>query len=323
MSAAPLAGSPYEVGRAQGERLGATLEKSALAWVDALSGKGLLSKRMRNEGALEWLETLPERWREEIIGLADGAGGDLGLIAANQYCEKYRTAGCSSFFLREGDGWIVARNTDASDYGPVWNYLPDRQINGLNRWTLFTVQGDIYGATGLTHSGLWLHYNYAQVVGPTEGDNLWTWLADTLESGDNLAHVEDRLNHFPRNRAMVLFALDAKTQEAVIYECEAVEWSKRMVEAPFAIGTNHFIDRQSRATKSSLGRYGRLESLLAAADNVEDAKRAILDPDVAQSGKTFGTVFSAVWSSGNGRLLHATGGLPPKSDQFRQVQRLP
>jgi predicted choloylglycine hydrolase len=274
---------------------------------------------MRGEGALEWLETLAPRWQQEIRGLAEGAKADVATVAAYEYCEKYRTAGCSSFFLQDGDGWIVARNTDASDYGAPWTYLLDRQVDGLNRWLLFSVRGDVFGATGLSASGLWLHYNYAQVDTYREGAHLWMWLADTLESVDNLGEVEERLNEHPRDRAMNLFALHAPTQEAAIYECETHDWSKRPVHQQWAVGTNHFVNRASRKTRSSDQRYRRLIESLHGAQTVEDAKRAILDPEVAQSGKTFGTVFSVIWSSAKDSLWHATGSLPPAPGDFRKV----
>ncbi len=111
-----LEGSPYQVGRQLGERLQETLANDIAHYLNAgpLQAGEITAKQL-SAGALDWAHSLPQRFLDEMEGLADGAGIPLQRVAEWGYADSGGKTGCSAFLLRTGDGLWVGRNNDLWD----------------------------------------------------------------------------------------------------------------------------------------------------------------------------------------------------------------
>ena len=68
-------GNPYEVGVAYGAFLNDELEQAICDLLDdGLIAAGLLDKNKVEKGSMKWFYSLPARYQEEMMGVADGAG---------------------------------------------------------------------------------------------------------------------------------------------------------------------------------------------------------------------------------------------------------
>ncbi len=84
-----LEGSPYQVGRQLGECLQESLANDITHYLNAgpLQAGEITSKQL-SAGALDWAHSLPQRFLDEMEGLADGAGIPLQRVAEWGYADS-------------------------------------------------------------------------------------------------------------------------------------------------------------------------------------------------------------------------------------------
>ena len=97
--------------------------------------------------SMAWLMALPARFRDELSGLADGAGLRLQRVADWVYLEPALSAACTAAVcLFRGRAWIARNNdTHASD---MWGYVTVREPAGRIPWISFCLEGDVFTPTG-------------------------------------------------------------------------------------------------------------------------------------------------------------------------------
>jgi hypothetical protein len=317
-----LSGTPWEVGRAAGRALGPRLEENIARYIrerprrpDALD----LAELQR--GSLPWLRALPERFE----GLAEGAGLPLQRVAEWNHVESCVDDGCSGFVGRLGGRLWVARNNDLFVRG-IWGYATIREITGRIPTIGFGLEGDVFTGTGINRDRLWLHHQALPTSDAPRPERThlsgWVLLTDMLETCSTIADVESRLGGVDRDEGMLLFAVDGKSNEFAILECDCSRHVRRATTGPWLVGTNHAcaLPDQSAPDEGSRSRQARMEAMATQLYEREPGARlpddliAILaDDGVERRGEDISTVYAAVACPGAGELWFTFGGSPAAS----------
>jgi len=316
-------GTPYAIGHALGRRIGPRLERIITAYIEQGPSAygGVDADRLARETA-SWFDGLPDRYRQEMSGLADGAGIPVRRVAEWTYVEACTAPGCSSVLLTvTGHTW-VARNNDI--WAPdLWGYVTIREPADRIPTLSIGMPGETFTATGVNREKLWLHYHY--LLTPTaipSPDGAWfefQWMTEALETCSSLADVCAWLNRQPRRGSMVLFAVDGKTDERAVLECLPGS-HQRWPDDGFAIAaTNHSLFDDPEGDSDSHQRRVALQRRLSepaatVIDDPADTLRSLLaDPAVEQHRPGYGTVYSAVACPATGIVWTTLGGFPAAS----------
>lgn len=270
-----LTGTPYEIGFGMGQALGARLEDNIRKYIRQRIPKGeSFDKVAWRKGALPWLRELPERYLEELEGLASGAGLPLLSLAKWAYLEVILASQCSGAILMLDRHAWVARNNDT--YAPgMWGYVTIREVTGRIPTISFGMEGDVFTPTGINREKLWLHYNWLPAWDElTSGQPHlpgYVLLQEALETCRNLQDLEKLLLQVQRDDGMLIFAVDGKTDEAALYECSRTDFRKRYPVEGWIVGTNHSREIADSASSvedyqplSTHSRYKRVEVMAEA-----------------------------------------------------------
>jgi len=320
-------GSPYEIGLAIGRTFGNRLEQTATYYIDKMAGSSDMEKL--HAGAMPWLHGLPERFQDELGGMAEGAGVPLQRLVEWTYieeCEKQECSGAICSF--NGAAW-VARNNDA--YVPeLWGYAMIREVDGRIPTINFTMEGDVFTPTGINKEKLWLHYNFLSVWDqPMPGKAHvpgYVFLTEALELCRSISDVEAFLAETDRDGGMLLFAADGKTGEFALFDCLCSKHYRRDPVDGWIVGTNHYCACEDLSlgddagSLSSLNRFKRMETLIralyasATPPNLPaDLIRILGDDQVERRTKRLYTVYSNVACPSTGEIWYTFGGYPAAS----------
>lgn len=320
-----LAGTPREIGRAAGRALGPRLDENIGRYIrerprrpDALDLPAL------RRGALPWLRTLPQRFQDELEGLAEGANLPLQRVAEWSYVESCVDDRCSGFVGQLGPHVWVARNNDM--FAPdAWGYATIREVTGRIATLSFGQEGDVFTATGVNRDRLWLHHQALPTSdAPRPGRphlSGWVLLTDMLETCSTIGDVEARLGEVDRDEGMLLFAVDGKSDEFAILECACRRVARRAPTGPWLVGTNHAcaLGRTAPAD-SSQSRHTRMEAMAtdlyareSRVDLPADLIAILADDHVERRGQDFATVYANVGCPATGELWFTFGGHPAAS----------
>lgn len=317
-----LEGSPYQVGYQLGERLQGNLANDISHYLD--SGPlqaGEITAEQLSAGALDWANSFPQRFLLEMEGLADGSGVPLKRIAEWGYADSGAKTGCSAFLLRAGDTLWVGRNNDL--WVPdVWGYAIQRQVTGRLGTVTFGMRGELYAATGVNASGLWLHYNWLPAPDQPEAD-AWTpyvLLTDILETCEDIDAVEARLRSEIRQGGMLIFSASPDGQAAIL-ECSCRHVARCDLGSDFLVGTNHyqFIPEMKDTLEANQNSLHRAEAMAAKLGELprnpqpKDLIAVLADPNVEQHRENYGTVYANLYNPMSHELWFTFGGFPAAS----------
>jgi hypothetical protein len=319
-----LTGTAYQVGYQLGERLKSTLR----ADIDHYLSEGPLkfqeiTQDQLTADAMPWYLTLPRRYRSEMEGLADGSGVQISRIAEWAYADSGGRPNCSAFLLKTAEGVWVGRNNDL--WVPdLWGYAIRRQVTGRLGTLIFGMRGELFAATGLNQTGLWLHYNWLPPVDRDAGKDAWTpyvLLTEILETCKNVDEVEARLKATHRTGGMLVFAVANDDGMSAMLECSCTQVSRRDLTGKFLAGTNHYqqLSGFSRVSDEISGSIQRLNTLttrlnrLPETPTIQDLIAVLADPGVEQHRPDFGTVCSNLYKANSQRLWFTFGGYPAAS----------
>ncbi|HEY5276336.1 MAG TPA: C45 family peptidase [Coriobacteriia bacterium] len=320
-----FAGTPREIGRAAGRALGPRLDENIGRYIrerprrpDALDLPAL------RRGAMPWLRTLPQRFQDELEGLADGANLPLQRVAEWNYVESCVDDSCSGFVGRLGPHVWVARNNDM--FAPdAWGYATIREVTGRIPTLSFGQEGDVFTATGVNRDWLWLHHQALPTSdAPRPGRphlSGWVLLTDMLETCSTIGDVEARLGEVDRDEGMLLFAVDGKSDEFAILECTCSGHARRAESGAWLVGTNHVNGAApSAGDESSRSRQARMEAMATELYERElpaslpgDLVAMLADDGVERRRQNFATAYAAVACPGSGELWFTLGGYPAAS----------
>ena len=324
-----LKGTPYEIGLAMGQALGARLGENITRYIHERIPAGTPFKvQAWRRGALPWLRDLPERFLEELEGLSAGSGLPLQRLAEWNYIEEVLDRQCSGAIVTSGGHAWVARNNDT--YAPgMWGYATIREVTGRIPTICFGLEGDVFTPTGVNREKLWLHYNWLPVWDvPEAGERHlpgYAFIVEALETCRTLQDVERLLLRQPRSGGMLLFALDGKTDEFALYECTCHGYFKRQPRDGWIAGANHYSTLGSDPGEeedqpfSSTRRLRRLEALAAGWDAQKERSpvayliQMLADDEIERRSGELQTAYSNVACPATGEIWYTFGGYPSAS----------
>lgn len=327
-----LKGRAKDVGYAMGRILGERLEHNITRYITEFGeadAKFSIDWERLEHGALAWLHTLPHRFQEEFSGIAAGAGLSLQRAAQWFYIEQCAVQRCSSTVSAvNGHAW-VARNNDTVAPG-MWGYVSIREVTDRIPTITFSREGDIFAPTGINQERLWLHYNALPVVDVLDADEPhvppFVFMMDALETCRSIRDVESLLQRIQRSDGMLLFVVDGKTDEFVIFECGHRKYYRRNPVGPWIAGTNHYCMCEDPDPPSedqplnTFSRMKRLETMLGSLYNRPDPAdvptaliRILADDEIERRDETFATVYSVVACPHTGEMWYTFGGHPAAS----------
>jgi hypothetical protein len=324
-----LRGSPRVIGLAIGRGMGPRLEQNIHHYLTAGPAKqgGLDWERLRH-GALPWLHSLPQRFQEELQGMAEGAGLPLQRIAEWCFADECLTHGCSAFLCSIGGQIWVGRNNDI--WVPdLWGYVTIREVEDRIPSISFGMEGEPFTPTGINQEQLWLHYNYLPVWDAPGGNKPsmapYVFLTEALETCRTLEEVGKLLGEVDRSGGMMIFAAEGATQRGAVFECTCTSHVRHDLSERWLAGTNHYLagDTPLEAevyAPNSVGRYTRLVALLgeriqpgAATQMPRDLVHILANPGIEQRGEAYGTVYANVACPGDKAVWYTLGGYPAAS----------
>jgi Acyl-coenzyme A:6-aminopenicillanic acid acyl-transferase len=326
-------GTPREIGVAMGQALGERLEQNISQYIKRRpSGTETLDLNHLCQGAMSYLRSLPERFQDELEGMALGARLPLQRIAEWIFVEKCIEGSCSGFICRiNGHTW-VGRNNDLN-VPELWGFLTVREVEGRIPTISFGMEGDIFTPTGINREKLWLHYNYLPAVDAPSGEKPalpgYILIPEALETCTTIQELETLLNITDRDGGMMLFAVDGKTEESAIFECNGCTYKKRNLTKDWIAGTNHYFTMEAvEHSQSSSDRYARLEALLKtlyafkrSSIRWEDLAEILADDGIEGREEDYGTVYANVACPALGNVWYTFGGYPAASaGNWREVQ---
>ena len=320
-------GSPREIGRAAGHRLGKKLEQNIRHYLNRR--RAFIDSDKLQREALPWLQSFPLRFQEEFEGLAEGAGVPLQMLAEWNFVEECDLPQCSGLIcMHDGHAW-VARNNDT--YVPeLWGYVTIREVTGRIATISFSMEGDVFTPTGINQERLWLHYNFLPVMDkPAQGKPHlpgYAFLVEALETCRTIEDVEKLLDEIDRDGGMLLFAVDGKSEEFALFECTCQDHYRRDPVDGWIVGTNHYClipdpDLASEGPESStLRRFQRLEDLNLSLERSkepiqlpDDLIRILADAGVERREKELVTVYGNVACPSSKTIWYTFGGCPAAS----------
>ena len=316
-------GSPRAIGLQLGRMIGKRLERTIAAYIHEGPARfGVVNWSKLRHGARPWLDTLPDRFVNEMEGLAEGSGVPLPRIAEWTFVESCASFGCSSILIEHQDKTWIARNNDL--WAPeLWGFATIRDIEDNHRLPtlLFGMEGETFSATGVNKERLWLHCHFLAPRDHPAANRptqlFFVWLTEALETCARVRDVEYRLNAIQRNAAMLLFAVDGNTNERAVFECECGSHHRLPDPNPWIAGTNH---RRTEAMPD-LGSQSRLNTLNNKAASLNQQEGSVTeqligllaDPGVEQQASGYGTVYAVVACPESGELHYTFGGFPAAS----------
>jgi hypothetical protein len=325
-----LRGTPFEIGQTAGRRMGARLAANIDEYVRERVPPGTrFEPEAWEAAALPWLRALPDRFQQELEGLAAGSGVPLQRLAEWACIEEHVPAQCSAFVCVAGGHTWVGRNNDT--FAPrLWGHATIREIPGRIPWISFGMEGDVFTPTGVNRERLWLHYHYLPVedappAGPVRMP-AYAFLVEALETCRSLPELEELLAAVPRDQGMLLFAADGKSRDFAVFECGCTALRRRDSRGTWIVGTNHCCigprpwPEDDGGPLSSSSRQARLEALVAVLDTgtpavrlVETMIRILADEAIERRVGMLVTAASNVACPGTGEIWYTFGGFPAAS----------
>ena len=327
-----LKGTPHEIGYAIGQALGERLEQNITRYISEFGdadAKFRIDRNKLHHNALSWLQGLPARFQAEFSGIAEGTQVPLQRVAEWFFIEQCAILRCSSSVsLLNGHAW-VARNNDTVAPG-MWGFVSIREVEDRIPTICFGREGDVFVPTGINRERLWLHYNFLPA-----GDNLvpdqphlppFVFMMQALETCRCIEDVESLLRQIQRSDGMMLFAVDGKTDEFVIFECGHNTHYRREPKENWIVGTNHYCMCEDpdgpleEGQLSTLSRFKRLETLLEPLCNPGSHVKLpvaliqiLADDEIERRDQTFATAYSNVACPHTGEIWYTFGGYPAAS----------
>lgn len=332
-----LEGDPWTVGYAHGQAVGQFLHEALRTYVRGFVDAGMANPDDMRSRRESWIASLPVRYRQEMEGVAKGAAVPIEALVDSVLAGAYPTAGCSSILYYRDPHWWVAHNNDWYDFGShTWTGAVVRAVEGRIPHLAFGLEGDVCTVVGVNRERLWLHMNGfpPRDTRPAGEKPVLPYvfvIRELLEVCGSLDDVEVLLERFDRDNGMAIYAVDGKTEEAALFECDFSSAVRREPD-PRRTVVSHSRDRGDRMRHGAPGavvgsnstdRIDRIEERLSSADGEplpEGLIRILSDARVEERGAEglfqdpdSSTLYANVAAPGKGMIWFAHGDLPAAS----------
>ncbi len=325
------------MGRRHGHAIRSALDAALDTYVQGFVDAGLANRDDLASRREAWLASVPERYRLEMVGVAEGADVPLNALVDSIVASAYPVVECSSVLLFRDPHWWIAHNNDWYDFGSqAWTGMVARAVDGRIPHLTFGLQGDVCTVVGVNRERIWLHMNGypAQDEPPAGGKPVLPYvfvIREALEVCTSLEDVAALLERWDRDSGMAIYAVDGKTEEAALFECGHATMVRRAPHHERAV-ISHSRDAGDRLRdgvplavigSNATGRIDRMVDSLerSESDPLPDCLiRILADPQVEERGaeglfkdpQSF-TVYANVAAPGAGRVWFGHGAVPAAS----------
>lgn len=327
-----LKGEGYALGHQHGTLLKAEIQFMVRYLDEQLLGGGVSGTAKRDlllRKAWQLDAFIPARYRDEMRGIADGAGvryADILLI--NCFDDLQYLAGCSSAVALPPTGPVIhARNLD---YGipelAHHKVVFDLETRGVKLRTV-GFPGYVGVLTGMSSRGLGLSSHTSSAFHEAVGIPTGILYRQMLEEGTDLASMKALLEKGPRTIGNNLALSDANRRRAMALEFDAQHLAQREPSGGRLFVTNHFQVASMHACQEqgwwapTSGSNARVACLAAALPMDGPMDQAAVLKAMSEYGNTpawrtpanRGTVQSVLMEPADGHLWIAKGQTPPVS----------
>ncbi len=298
-----LKGTPYEMGYQQGAMLKDEIhdqvhflfEVKAKEMKVEVAGINLLNpKRTLGGIATTQKKFVPERFHEELRGIADGAGMDVqDVIAANFIPELFHCSGFALSGSATKDGTLY--HGRVLDYGCDWRLqehavLTVAEPNGKNAFVNVTYAGFVGSVTGMNARQISVGEMGGRGLGHWEGIPMAFLVRMALEEASTLDEAIAVFRDHPRTCEYFYVVADGKTGQGVGMEAS---WEKFNV-----VRMGEVNERLPHAVKDAVllsagDRYEELTRRVKAGHGTFDAESArhLMDRPVAMKSNLHSVLF--------------------------------
>jgi hypothetical protein len=280
----------------------------------------VLDKARLQSESMRLFRDLPARFREELEGLAEGAGIPLQRVAEWVAVEQCVEARCSGFInVIDGHVW-VGRNNDFL-IPEAFGFVAIKEINGRIPTITFGMEADVFTVSGINREQLWIHSQYLPVLDKPRPNRVhfpgYVILPEALETCSNVQDIEKLLAAMDRDIGEIWFVADGKTDEFALFECTCRDCVRRDPVEGRLCATNHSNNTEpAKVSESSARRLKRLIELVGNNiwEKLPDNLIAVMaDGAVEQRGEEYITVESMVACPAEKKLWYTLGGYPAAS----------
>jgi hypothetical protein len=327
-----LTGEPRDMGRQQGRLLSGPIRALKEAYLDRFLAT--FAGKARERGDLVELSHrlashLPERHREELEGLAEGAGltPDDALLTQT-FLDLHKLFFCSTIVGRSPSGHLLfGRNLDFPSLGVVHRFglVVVHRGEGLHPLASVSWPGLLGVLSGMNDEGLALAVMVVYFAEDARDGIPYTLLfRRLLEEERDLAGVERRLDESVHTNSNNLMAV-AGDREAAVFEIRPSGVERLPFDRGILCSTNHFRGRgrgRILLHPLSISSHYRLRRLDALAPGAEDRiSIARVRRALRLVARPLGNLQSMIFAPGERELRLAMGRVPAARGTFTLLSR--
>jgi predicted choloylglycine hydrolase len=324
-------GSSYEAGLQHGKLLRSDIQEIVnVLYTEVLPKndiKKFAAKAYITLQAKEFDKYIPDIYRQEMQGVADGAGVEYNdILIINTFDDILNMSGCSSISIEkssESEYLIHARNLDynipfLAKHNVIFEYLDQGFVS-------FGFPGFIGAVTGVNQYGTAISSHTSKVTENSYGTPTGIVYRQILEHAENINDSESVLRDAKRTIGNNLLVSNWKENLFAVFEINSKNVIRREHDR-FVVSTNHYIsselDDQNLGTPNSHKRFDKLysigEAIWSEQGKLQVIQDAMSDNNEDPSGwstvANIGTVQSVIMIPEKKTFLIAKGISTPVTD---------
>ncbi|MCU0847617.1 MAG: C45 family autoproteolytic acyltransferase/hydrolase [Spirochaetes bacterium] len=251
--------------------------------------------------ASDKFKAMPERFRDELEGVAAGSGLDLDEFSEAVFFPDMMSAfACTSIILKTESGLVHGRNLDfmppiLGRYPVIIEYRPDRGTP----YTHMSVIGCLSGLTGVNDSGISISINMSSIVeeSPDETMPVGYKLRDILENARSMADADRLMKDYRSDQGWILTVASSREKDGAIYDIAGASIHRNPLAEKSIFAVNRFVhdefNKSFRSIYSSDALYNvyrddRVGGLLKSARGYREVMEILKDTDYHGHRKAIG-----------------------------------
>ena len=244
---------------------------------------------------------IPERFRQELRGVAEASGIDEDRIIHMLFApDLVGGLACTSVLVKSGGAIIHGRNLDfpptALGRHPV---IVEYHPTGGRRYTLIGIAGYLPALSGLNDAGISVTLNLSFLVDKNRkhGMPVGYKIREILETAETMRDVDRLLEGYATDEGWILTVASGREGKGAIYDIAGAESRKTTMTGPYCFAVNRFqqedMNRAHKHVGDALGDYNdnraiRVKQLLPGVRDAAGMARLLGDTDYRGRGHTLG-----------------------------------
>ncbi len=228
-------------------------------------------------------ERIPQRYREELKGLADGTGLSYDEILLFPLFPEGLHGGCTSILQRIDDRVVLVRNLDYLPFLGEYPIVVEYNVDGKQKMTSFGVIGFPGVLTGFNEKGIGLSLNHIKMTKSNKSKDMPIGYKtrDILETANTIDDVDDLLKSYSSETGWDIIISSTHDNDGAIFDIAATGVKRHDLKAKsYLVVNNTFLDDNLKhenmgiLTAKNFRNQGRNES---AKDQLEKGKMTSID----------------------------------------------